>query len=46
MIEFCIEQIGSSERKIREGYLAALKALIGKIELTRVDTKVLEEKIL
>jgi hypothetical protein len=46
IIEFCVEQIGSNERKIREGYLAALKSLMGKIELTKVDTKILEENIL
>jgi len=45
-ISICIETIGSPERTVREAYLSALKALIGKIEHTKFDAKLLEDKVL
>lgn len=45
-VSICMEMIGSPERTVREAYLSALKALIGKIEHTKIDAKILEDKVL
>ena len=45
-ISICIDMIGSPERSVREAYLSTLKTLIGKIEHTHFDAKILEDKVL